>query len=211
MKWQDLLAIVGNEPVFTPGFLASRVTRLADVRLQLSRWTRAGKLIQLRRGVYSLADPYRKIQPEPFLLANALKPASYVSLQSALAYHGMIPEYVPVITSVTTGRPEEVDTQLGRFLYRHVKTSWFFGYRQVELTAGQAAFIAQPEKALLDLAYLTPGTTSEAYWQQLRLQNLQGLDIQQVAYWARQEGSKKLKQVIRHIDLLAARDEGEEL
>jgi len=123
----------------------------------------------------------------------------------------MIPEYVPVITSVTTGRPEEVDTQLGRFLYRHVKTSWFFGYRQVELTAGQAAFIAQPEKALLDLAYLTPGTTSEAYWQQLRLQNLQGLDIQQVAYWARQEGSKKLKQVIRHIDLLAARDEGEEL
>jgi len=84
MKWQDLLAIVGNEPVFTPGFLASRVTRLADVRLQLSRWTRAGKLIQLRRGVYSLADPYRKIQPEPFLLANALFNRNLFSWQMPL-------------------------------------------------------------------------------------------------------------------------------
>ena len=211
MKWQDLLVKAGNEPVFTVGFLASGTTRLADVRLQLSRWTRAGKLIQLRRGVYSLADPYRKVQPEPFLLANALKPASYVSLQSALAYYGMIPEYVPVVTSVTTGRPEEVDTPLGRFLYRHVKTSWFFGYRQVELTSGQVAFIAQPEKALLDLAYLTAGTASEDYWQQLRLQNLQNLNIEQVADWARQEGGRKLKQAIRHIDFHATREEGEDL
>ena len=211
MKWQDLLVKVGNEPVFTAGFLASGSTRLADVRLQLSRWTRAGKLIQLRRGVYSLADPYRKVQPEPFLLANALKPASYVSLQSALAYYGMIPEYVPVVTSVTTGRPEEVDTPLGRFLYRHVKMSWFFGYRQVELTSGQVAFIAQPEKALLDLAYLTTGTASEDYWQQLRLQNLQNLNTEQLADWARQEGGRKLEQVIRHIDSHATRNEGEEL
>ena len=211
MKWQDLLVKAGNEPVFTAGFLASGMTRLANVRLQLSRWTRAGKLIQLRRGVYSLADPYRKVQPEPFLLANALKPASYVSLQSALAYYGMIPEYVPVVTSVTTGRPEEVDTPLGRFLYRHVKTSWFFGYRQVELTSGQVAFIAQPEKALLDLAYLTTGTASEDYWQQLRLQNLQNLNVEQVADWARQEGGRKLKQVIRHIDFHATREEGEDL
>jgi predicted transcriptional regulator of viral defense system len=211
MKWQDLLVKAGNEPVFTAGFLASGTTRLANVRLQLSRWTRAGKLIQFRRGVYSLADPYRKVQPEPFLLANALKPASYVSLQSALAYYGMIPEYVPVVTSVTTGRPEEVDTPLGRFLYRHVKTSWFFGYRQVELTSGQVAFIAQPEKALLDLAYLTTGTASKDYWQQLRLQNLQNLNIEQVADWARQEGGRKLKQVIRHIDFHATREEGEDL
>lgn len=159
-----------------------------------------------------MAEPYRKIQPEPFLLANALKPASYVSLQSALAYHGMIPEYVPVITSVTTGRPGEVETQLGRFLYRHVKTSWFFGYRQVELNSGQVAFIAQPEKALLDLAYLTPDAASEDYWQQLRLQNLQNLNIEQVVDWAQQAGGRKLKQVIRHIDFLAASDdEGEEL
>lgn len=211
MKWHDLLVKVANEPVFTAGFLSSGTTRLADVRLQLSRWTRAGKLIQLRRGVYTLADPYRKIQPEPFLLANALKPASYVSLQSALAYHGMIPEYVPVVTSVTTGRPEEVETQLGRFLYRHVKTSWFFGCRRVELASGQAAFVAQPEKALLDLAYLTPDAASEDYWQQLRLQNLQSLNMEQIGDWAGQEGGRKLKQVVRYIGFHVTKDEGAEL
>ena len=180
MKWNELLALVGREPVFTVGFLAGDGEGLPQLRLQLSRWKQAGKVIQLRRGVYALAEPYRRIRPEPFLLANSLKAASYVSLQSALGYYGMIPEFVPLVTSVTTGRPEEVDTPEGRFLYRHIKTSWFFGYRQVELSSGQVAFVARPEKALLDLAYFSSAADGSAYWQQLRLQNLHGLDIEQI-------------------------------
>jgi len=58
----------------------------ADLCRQLSRWTNAGRLIQLRRGVYTLAPPYQKIKPHLFLIANRLLPASYVSLQSALDY-----------------------------------------------------------------------------------------------------------------------------
>jgi hypothetical protein len=57
-----------------------------------------------------------------------MRKASYVSLQSALAYHGAIPEHVPMTTSVTTRRPERLQTPIGPFLYRHVKRSFFFGY-----------------------------------------------------------------------------------
>lgn len=51
--------------------------------------------VQLRRKLYALATPWRRVHPHPFLIANELHHPSYVSLQSALAYHGMIPEAVP--------------------------------------------------------------------------------------------------------------------
>ena len=53
-------------------------------------------------------------------IANHMVPVSYVSLQSAPAYFGSIPEYVPVTTSVTTGRPGRWGTPLGVFDFRHI-------------------------------------------------------------------------------------------
>ena len=55
--------------------------------------------------------------------------ASYVSLQAALAYYGLIPEYVPVVTSVTTARPGRWETPLGVYEFCHVKTDLLFGYQ----------------------------------------------------------------------------------
>ncbi|MEK6630557.1 MAG: hypothetical protein AABY89_07470, partial [Acidobacteriota bacterium] len=57
------------------------------------------------------------MEPHPFLVANALHRGSYVSLQSALAFHGVIPEQVPTVTNVGPGRPETVRTVLGTFAF----------------------------------------------------------------------------------------------
>ncbi|MFN2230115.1 MAG: hypothetical protein ACK2VA_10130 [Anaerolineae bacterium] len=60
----------------------------------------------------------------------------------------------------------------------------FFGYDRLEVSPGQQAFVAWPEKALPDLVYLQPGGDSLGYLQELRLQNLDHLDLdrlQQVA------------------------------
>lgn len=177
MKFERLLAIVADEPVFDSALLLAGDVNPADVRRQLSRWTRAGRFYQLRRGLYALAPPYQKVKPHPFLVANRLRQGSYVSLQSALAHYGLIPETVPVVTSVTAARPACWDTPLGRFEYRHVKADLLYGYRSLELGAGQRAFVATPEKALLDLIYLHPGADSPGYLQALRLQNLEQLDL----------------------------------
>lgn len=72
MKFADLLAIVGEEPVFETGLLLAGEVDPADVRRQLSRWVRASRLIQLRRGVYLLAAPYRRVEPHPFVVAGHL-------------------------------------------------------------------------------------------------------------------------------------------
>lgn len=100
-----------------------------------------------------------------------MKKASYVSTQSAMAYYGMIPEYVPPVTSVTTQRPEQTEPPLARFIFRHVKNNWFHSYKQADLGSIQKAFIATPEKALLDVVYLTAGSDNYDFLAELRLQN----------------------------------------
>ena len=209
MKWEELLRQVADEPVFRTGFLAGSGERLPALRLQLSRWVKAGKLIQLTKGLYTLAEPYRRLTPHPFVLANAMKNASYVSLQSALGYFGMIPEHVPTVTSVTTQRPARVDTPLGRFLFRHIKRSWFSGYQQVDLGSGRKAFVAMPEKALLDLVYLTPGADNYDFLAELRLQNLEGLDRDALVQLARTSRSPKLRRAVKLIERLIEEEGGQ--
>jgi hypothetical protein len=72
MDFASLLHIVENEPVFETGLLLSGNVDPFDVRKQLSRWTTSGKILQVRRGLYCLAQPYQKSVPHPFLIANRL-------------------------------------------------------------------------------------------------------------------------------------------
>lgn len=192
MEFAHLLEIVGDEPVFETGLLLAGNVDPANVRRQLSRWVHSGRLYQLRRGLYALAPPFQKVRPHPFLLANRLVHGSYVSLQSALAYYGLIPEAVPVTTSVTALRPVRRDTPLGVYEYRHVKKELLFGYQQTDVASDQQAFVAAPEKAVLDLVHLQPQGDASEYLQQLRLQNLERLDLERLQRWAARTESAKL-------------------
>jgi len=203
MEFTRLIELVGDEPVFETGLLLAGDVDPNDVRRQLSRWVKAGRLYQLRRGLYALAPPFQKVRPHPFVIANRMVRGSYVSLQSALAYYGLIPEVVPVTTNVTTSRPGHWETPLGAYDFRHIKAELFFGYRLVEASPGQSAFVATPEKALLDLAYLHPGGDSPAYLQELRLQNLEQLDLDELQRLAERAGKPKLRRVAVYVAELA--------
>jgi len=203
MEFTELLKIVQDEPVFETGLLLSGNTNPREIHRQISRWRQTGKIYQLRRGLYCLAPPFQKIYPHPFLVANRLRPGSYVSLQSALAYFGMIPEYVPVTTSITTSRPAQWDTPVGVFDFRHIQVDFFDGYRFVDLGENQRAFIATPEKALLDLVYLKPGGDTHDYLTELRLDNLEQLDWQLLERLARKIEKPKLTRAMTVIRELA--------
>jgi len=203
MKFGQLLKIVDDEPVFETGLLLAGDVDPADVRRQLSRWAETGRLYQLRRGLYALATPFQKVKPHPFLVACRLVRGSYVSLQSGLAHYGLIPELVPVVTSVTTARPGRWDTPLGSYEFRHVKPDLLRGYRLTELSGRQRAFVASPEKALLDLIYLQPGGDSPCYLRELRLQNLDRLDLDELRRQADLAGSPKLRRAAAIVAELA--------
>jgi predicted transcriptional regulator of viral defense system len=128
---------------------------------------------------------------------------SYVSCQSALAHYGLIPEHVPVTTGVTTARPARWDTPLGVYQFRHVKPGLLWGYRLTELGSAQRAFVASPEKALLDLVYLQPGGDSPPYLRELRLQNLGRLDLDELGRQADLARSPKLQRAAARVADLA--------
>lgn len=169
---------------------------------QLSDWTRDNRLTQLRRGHYVLNEA----NPHPFVVANHLVAGSYVSLQMALSYYHLIPEYVVTITSITTGRPNQYQNNFGRFTYRHIHPKLFFGMRRWLLVDDEYTLIATPEKALLDLIYLRPQGDSPAYIESLRLQNLDILDIDQLHLFAKRSGKPKLQRAADNITKIAVRE-----
>jgi hypothetical protein len=109
-----------------------------------------GELIRVRKGLYVLGESYRRGPVVRELLANLIYGPSYVSLDYALSYHGLIPERVEDITSVTTGKPRSFQTPLGVFSYRQMPPA---RYAPGITFAGEAEgrfLIACPEKALVD-------------------------------------------------------------
>ncbi len=205
MEFEQLLELVGYEPVFETSFLLVGKVNPDIIRQQLTRWTKSGRLYQLRRGLYALAPPYQKVKPHPFLVANCMQRASYVSCQSALAYYGLIPDVVQATLSVSTGRPQQWQTALGEFMYRHIQRPLLGGYRMLALVpeAGthrvQQALVASPEKALLDLVYLHPGSDSTTYLDELRLQNLEKLNLDELQ---RQAGNFDTPKIRRAVDII---------
>jgi len=210
MEFGKLLEIVGDEPVFRTGLLLAGDVDPVHIRRQLGRWVKAGKVYQLRRGLYALAPPYQQTRPHPFLVANQLVRPSYVSLQSALAYYGLIPEYVPMTTSVTSARPQELDTPLGKFSFRRVKKERFFAFDFAELGEGQEAYLATAEKALLDLVYLHTEGDFLSYLRSLRLQNLEQLTPAVLMDLAIKADSPKLERAAENLAQIINEESGYE-
>ncbi len=199
MKFESLMTKIPSTGLFRTGDILAGEKNPKDVRRQLDRWVKAGKITQLRREVYLLQEPYRAVSPHPFFIANLLRRASYISLQSALSHYGMIPEHVPVVTSVTGGRPEELATPAGRFLFRHIKRSGFFGFREIAIAPDQRVRIATPEKALADLLYLTLGSDQINYLTELRLERPEGFDQTTALEIAGQMRSHKVERALTRL------------
>lgn len=118
----------------------------------------------------------RRTHPPLEYIANLIVVPSYVSLERALSVHGLIPESVPLVQSITLARSLLFETQVGDFQYRHVKKDWFFGYAEISLQAG-SALVATPEKALLDVVYFSIGSFDRDRIDEMRLQNIERFDL----------------------------------
>ncbi|MDP2830255.1 MAG: hypothetical protein Q8O37_16825 [Sulfuricellaceae bacterium] len=127
----------------------------------VNRALQHGELLQLRRGRYLLATQLQNRMPHPFVLAQALQAGSYISFETALSFHGWIPESVPVTLSVLPGRRRlEVDHPtfgLFRFYPLALRQGYFLEAVDRHTFAGpvgQVALVAQPLRALLDIVCL---------------------------------------------------------
>lgn len=159
------------------------------MRNQLTRWQKRGLVIRLKRGIYALNENDRKINPSRFFLANQLLWPSYVSLESALGYYGLIPEAVADITSVSARKTSRFTNPIGRFIYQRVKPEAFRGYRSYKDGSGLECLIAEPEKAVVDFLYLNlrkfKSGAKAVFKESYRFQNIEKLKPRKVIFWAR--------------------------
>ena len=127
-----------------------KATRAA-IYAHVQRALKSGDVIQARRGLYHLSRSVFPNLVSTEVLANLIYGPSYVSFETALCYHGWIPEAVHNCTSVTSGRPKSFDTHLGRFSYVRIKqTPLMAGVLCAESPRG-SFLIATPLKALADI------------------------------------------------------------
>jgi len=137
-------------------------------RNNLVRWTGKGHLIRLRQGLYSFPE-YRGKADYIYYFANRIYRPSYISLHTALAFYGIIPEAVVQHTSVTSLKTAAFCNEFGEFSYRSLKNELMFGYEQKPAGDGFTIAFAVPEKALLDLLYIYPFYNSVKDLEALRL------------------------------------------
>ncbi len=116
----------------------------AGVRTQLYRLVKKGLIFSIKRGLYC----FDKSRVDELYLAGQLYSPSYVSLETALNYYGVIPEVPMTVSSVTPVTTKKFETGLGNFNYLKIDNKLYFGFSQTPFA------IAHKEKALLDYFYL---------------------------------------------------------
>ena len=114
-----------------------------------------GEVIHIRRGLYCLAPKYQRKNVNLYALAQHIYGPSYVSLESALRWHGWIPEAVYTLTSVSFGKSKEFNTPLGVFSYVPVPQKVFYtGVERLTDEEENVFLMASPIKALADYVYV---------------------------------------------------------
>ncbi len=156
LHWLKLFSLTDIRKAF-PSFDSRR----------LVEWQSKGYIKKVINRWYIFAD----VSAEERLLlwtSNRIYHPSYISMETALSYYGLIPEAVYTTTAVGTLKTKSFDTPLGAFSYRHLKPALFFGYRLLDWK-GFPIKMAEPEKVILDYFYLNPQLNQKEDWQGLRL------------------------------------------
>lgn len=150
MKLND----IGNIP-FPLSVLEIIYPNIQSLAAKAKRIEDRGDIIRLKRGMYVVNPEISGQLINEFLIANHLYGPSYVSMQSALSYYGLIPERVYSITSMTTGLAKQYSNKIAEFTYTHCSVKYYnIGLRREE-KGGTRFMIATPEKALCDLMIYT--------------------------------------------------------
>ena len=187
-----------NDRVLTDTQLGRLISGSSQRRYNLvNRAMKAGELIRLRRGLYMLSDKYRSQPCHPYALAQRLVPGSYVSLETALAFHGWIPEAVYTTASIVPGhKAKDFNYEaLGRFTFHPlaIQAGYFLELVERVQLGEQPVLMARPIRALLDLVCL-----KKMEWQGLAWL-VQGMRIDEEVL-NRVSGAelRTLKQVYKH-------------
>jgi hypothetical protein len=200
MKYEEFRAFAVQMPVIDNNTLKLRGVFSRSNHIQFSRWVKKGYVLRLKKGgLYILREEDRKINPSRMFLGCEMYKPSYISLEYALGYYGLIPERVHDLTCVTTQKTNRFENSFGTFVYQHIKSACFTGFEERVDESRLTYVIAKPEKAMVDFLYLNLAqfniNDNNKFIESFRFQNLESLDHDVLRKFARLFGVKKLEQV----------------
>ena len=113
-----------------------------------------GELVHIKRGLYHLAKKYQRKSLNLFELAQWVYGPSYISFESALSYHGCIPESVYAVISACSRNAKEFHTPSGQFIYKRIPYPLLYlGVERVK-SENSTFFMASPLRAVMDYVYV---------------------------------------------------------
>jgi hypothetical protein len=148
--------LIDSQPIFTLSD-ASIVVAGTEYSLHglIKRAINDQDILHLRRGLYCLAPKYQKNPISIYQLAQRIYGPSYISRESALSYHGWIPESVQICTNTSYGNAKYFKNPMGHFCYKRVpQISFYQSVEYVKSENGVVFLMASPVKALMDFLYL---------------------------------------------------------
>ena len=151
------LQSLGPVPIDS-GALSFIVGKYKSPKDKISYMVGKGEIIRLKKGLYVASSKILGQTLNKELIANHIYGPSYISLESALAYYGLIPERVYLTKSITLKRSKEFKNELGVFEYITVPDNYYpIGITQEKVAEKYNYLIATPEKAICDMIVTTPG------------------------------------------------------
>ena len=154
-------------------FIKSALSEYKNPRVKINDLLKNGKIIRVKKGLYVFGP---ELAMEPFskeTLANLIYGPSYISLEYALTFYGLIPERVEVITCVTNKRKKLFNTPVGNFSYRYINPAIYaYGVTLYEIDDYHSILIACKEKAMADILYFNARFENERLLEKYLVANL---------------------------------------
>lgn len=173
---------------FDYGFIKHALCEYKNPRVKINDLLKKGKIIRVKKGLYVFGP---ELSREPYskeALANLIYGPSYISLEYALSFYGLIPERVEAVTSITSKRKKFFNTPVGIFSYRYINPAIYsYGVTLYELDKNHSILIASKEKALSDMLYFSGKMKNETQIEKylfddlrMDIEKIRGFDLEKV-------------------------------
>jgi len=144
--------LYNSPPYFDYPWLMEQLKNYASPRAKITQLIAKGDIIRIKKGLYLPGNEYAKKYSRA-VLANLIYGPSYISLEYALSYYGLIPERVECVTSITAKRNKYFETKIGNFSYAYMPDKIYHLGVFLQRDGAGTFFLATKEKALCDMVY----------------------------------------------------------
>lgn len=166
-----------------------KIDNQQTVYKKIQRLEKRGFIKKLIKGRYLSLMKH----PNDFSIANFLYQPSYISLESALSFYGVIAGFPYQITSITPRKPKTIVIEGKEFSYSRINSKLFFGFEKKE-----GFLMAEKEKAIFDFLYFAGKGLRNSDFDEWELADINKKKLEK---YCSQTKNKKLLKIFKKLPL----------